>query len=125
MPALPGAAVASSGAATHAVVKTDLLTADITSEGASLDYLSFTKHKDSDDKDRDFVLFGTHSYAAQTGLLAQGLALPTHQTAFTLAPGEARSVAATLRWRSWLRRQRCWERIRRRRRSTGKVPARC
>ncbi|MDB5803018.1 MAG: yidC, partial [Betaproteobacteria bacterium] len=86
---LPGApaAPAAAGATTHAVVKTDLLTADITSEGASLDYLSFTKHKDSDDKDKDFVLFGTHSYAAQTGLLAQGLALPTHQTQFTLTPG--------------------------------------
>ena len=94
VPAMPGAAgVASGGAAvaapgaTSVTVKTDLVTAQISSEGGDLRYLSLSQHKDFDDKNKDLVLLGTHNYYAQTGLLAQGLNLPTHLTQFTLAPG--------------------------------------
>jgi len=93
VPSLPGvpAAAASGGAqvsaAASAVVKTDLMTAEISAEGGDLRYVALTQHKDSQDKDKDFVLIGSHNYYAQTGLLAQGLNLPNHQTPFTIVPG--------------------------------------
>jgi len=88
VPALPGSAgVAGSATSAKAVVKTDLMTAEIVSDGGDLRYVSLSQHKDSLDKNKDFVLLGTHNYYAQTGLLAAGLALPTHQSPFTLVPG--------------------------------------
>ncbi|HEY4374291.1 MAG TPA: membrane protein insertase YidC [Burkholderiales bacterium] len=84
--AVPAAATPAPTAA-EAVVKTDMVTARINSVGGSIDYLSLVHHKDSDDQTRDFVLFGTHGYAAQSGLVGSP-ALPTHLTPFTLAPGD-------------------------------------
>ena len=69
------------------VVKTDTLTAEIVSEGGDLRYVEFPQQKDTIDKTRNFVLLGQHNYFAQTGLLAQGVELPTHKTNFSLAGG--------------------------------------
>jgi YidC/Oxa1 family membrane protein insertase len=88
-PAAGSVPAASSGAApaTNVTVKTDLVTAVISSDGGDLRYLALTQHKDSEDKNKDFVLLGTHNYYAQTGLLAPGANLPTHVTPFTVVPG--------------------------------------
>jgi YidC/Oxa1 family membrane protein insertase len=85
---VPGAPAAAA-AATMTEVKTDLFIAGISSEGGTLRYLEFTQHKDANDKDKDFVLFGTHDYAAETGLLplGPGADLPTHRSMFTVVPG--------------------------------------
>ncbi len=90
-PALPGAvATVAAAGATTVEVTTDFLIARISTDGAGLRYLALTQHKDSADKDKDLVLLGTHDYAAETGLfpLADGLALPTHRSMFTVAPGD-------------------------------------
>lgn len=86
MAATPATA-ASGGALTEAVVKTDLVTAKISSRGGDLVALSFTQHKDAEDKNKDFELLGTHNYIAQTGLRSDQVDLPSHLTLFTLAPG--------------------------------------
>ena len=96
VPALPGVpavsvpvplGTASPGVVTKVVVKTDTLTAEIVSEGGDLRYVEFPQQKDTIDKARNFVLLGQHNYFAQTGLLAQGVELPTHKTNFSLAGG--------------------------------------
>jgi len=88
VPSAPGTAGAAAPAGATAVVKTDLMTAEITSAGGDLRYLSLSQHKDSLDKDKDFVLLGTHSYTAQTGLVLPGnVGLATHENKFELTPG--------------------------------------
>lgn len=82
-----GAAQVSAVGPASVRIKTDLVTADISAEGGDLRYLSLSQHKDSQDKDKDLVLLGSHNYYAQTGLLAQGATLPNHQTPFTIVPG--------------------------------------
>ena len=88
---IPGAVAAPAPGAlpglTKAVVKTDVMHAEIVSEGGDLRYVEFTQHKDTLDKTRNFVLLGEHNYFAQTGLLAQGIDLPTHKTIFSLNAG--------------------------------------
>ena len=88
VPGVPAAPVAAPAvAASKLVVKTDVLLAEIVSEGGDLRFVEFLQHKDTMDKNRNFVLLGEHSYFAQTGLLAQGIELPTHKTAFILPAG--------------------------------------
>ena len=93
-PAVPAAAVATPGAAApvafiKALVRTDIFVAEIVSEGGDLRYLEFTKHKSTLDKDKTFVMLGNqHNYFAQTGLLAAGVEMPNHRTAFTLTGGD-------------------------------------
>jgi YidC/Oxa1 family membrane protein insertase len=78
-------------------VQTDVYKLSFDTEGGSLVRAEFLKHADMVDKTRKFVLFDDNAgrvYMAQTGLIsaAGGVALPTHKTAMTLAPG-ARSLA--------------------------------
>ncbi|MEW5889129.1 MAG: membrane protein insertase YidC [Pseudomonadota bacterium] len=83
----PAAVPAPAGAA-KAVVKTDLLIAEISSAGGNLTRLELTRHKADFDKSHNFVLLdagGKHRYAAQSGLIGDNL--PTHKTEFTLTPG--------------------------------------
>ena len=87
VPGVPVAAVAAPAGITKAVVKTDVMHAEIVSEGGDLRFVELLKHKDTLDKNRNFVLLGEHNYFAQTGLLAQGVEMPTHKTNFSLAPG--------------------------------------
>ena len=92
IPALPGVTPAVPGAvplpAVRKVsVKTDVFSAEIAAEGGDLRFVELTQHKDTVDKNRNFVLLGDHSYFAQTGLLAQGVELPTHKTIFSLPAG--------------------------------------
>jgi YidC/Oxa1 family membrane protein insertase len=84
VPAAPVAAVA----AAKVTVKTDVLLAEIASEGGDLRYLEFLQHKSTLDKTKNFIMLGPqHSYFAQTGLLAAGVELPTHKTMFSLPAG--------------------------------------
>ena len=92
-PAVPVAATTPGAPApvafNKALVRTDIFTAEIVSEGGDLRYLEFTKHKSTLDKDKNFIMLGNqHNYFAQTGLLAAGAEMPNHRTAFTLTGGE-------------------------------------
>lgn len=65
-------------------VKTDTIEAEISSIGGDISRLALLKHPDGTDKNKPLVLFergaGTHNYAAQSGLLGEGL--PNHNSAF-------------------------------------------
>ncbi|HWA37330.1 MAG TPA: membrane protein insertase YidC [Burkholderiales bacterium] len=66
-------------------VTTDLLVAEIDTLGGTLKRLELTKHKDSADASKNFVLIGPeHSYEAQSGLTAEGL---NHRAAWKAEPG--------------------------------------
>ena len=83
------ATVAAPAGFTKALVRTDVLTAEIVSEGGDLRYLEFAKHKSTLDKDKNFIMLGPqHNYFAQTGLLAAGVEMPNHRSNFTLAAGD-------------------------------------
>ena len=74
-------AVLSTGQRIH--VHTDLVDAEIDTVGADLRKLEFTKHSDTHDKSKKFVLFDDKSsdiYVAQSGLLNAGL--PSHKAVF-------------------------------------------
>ena len=92
-PTVPGAAgvvpapvAAPAGAKVR--IKTDVMVADISAEGADLRYVELTQHKDTLDKNKNFVLLGQHNYFAQTGVLVQGVEAPNHKTMFSLPSGE-------------------------------------
>ncbi len=64
-------------------VKTDFMTAEISTVGGDLLRLEFVRHHDAVDKNKPFVLLheqGAQTYIAQTGLLGSGL--PTHNALF-------------------------------------------
>ncbi|SCK11786.1 membrane protein insertase YidC [Vogesella sp. LIG4] len=69
------------------VVDTDVLHAEIDTNGGDLRSLQLKKHNAVEDASKPFELFtdkGEHLYIAQTGLIAaSNPALPTHKTAFT------------------------------------------
>ncbi|HEY3327622.1 MAG TPA: membrane protein insertase YidC [Novimethylophilus sp.] len=66
-------------------VKTDMVEADIDTQGGDLRHLELLHHKATEDKNKNFVLFDDRSqsrlYVAQSGLI--GADLPTHKSAFT------------------------------------------
>ncbi|MBI3140900.1 MAG: membrane protein insertase YidC [Rhodocyclales bacterium] len=98
---VPGQATAPAAAA-KAVVKTDLLVAEISSTGGDLINLELARHKATEDKTKNFVLLDRgkeHLYLAQSGLIGEGL--PNHKTEFKLAPGtyELKPGADTLELR--------------------------
>src|SRR5260221_3386019 len=76
--AVPGDAAAPAKGATVRV-RTDLIAAEIDTQGGTLKRLELLKHKDSADPNRSFVLFGPeHQYEAQSGLT--GDSGPNHRT---------------------------------------------
>ena len=80
------------------VVTTDVFSLTFDTEGGSLVKSSFTKFKDTADKQAGFVLLDESAgrvYVAQTGLIAAkgGAALPTHKTTLTAVPDD-RTLAA-------------------------------
>ncbi|BCL76798.1 membrane protein insertase YidC [Jeongeupia sp. HS-3] len=67
-------------------VKTDLLTAQIDTNGADLRKVELNKYGATNDPSKPFALLeddGAHTYVAQTGLIGDGL--PTHKSVFTSA----------------------------------------
>lgn len=94
-PAVPGTVAVPTGAtpaatrAATAKVRTDLFVAEISAQGGDIVRLELTRHPDSEDKSKPFVLFdngGKHLYQAQSGLLGEGL--PNHKTEWRLGSGE-------------------------------------
>ena len=75
------------------MAQTDVLKVTFDTEGGSLVRAEFLAHIDMADKTRRFVLLDDSKdrvYLAQSGLIAGagGVALPTHKSVMTLAPGE-------------------------------------
>jgi len=76
-------------------IETDVLRAEVSTAGGDLRRLEFKAHRDSVDKNKNFVLFQSapeHIYVAQSGLV--GAELPNHRTTYSapsreyaLAPG--------------------------------------
>ena len=65
-------------------VETDLLRARISTSGGNLRHLELTKHRDTFDSDKPFVLLeedAEHTYTAQSGLIGSGL--PNHRTQYS------------------------------------------
>lgn len=91
--AVPGAAAAVAPKGEVVRITTDLLSAEIDTVGGTLRRLELLKHMDAKEANRPLVLFGPeHSYAAQSGLIGEGL--PNHRTVFRLVPGERALGAA-------------------------------
>ena len=96
VPPASGAARPGTTAVTHGriQVNTDLVHAEIDTEGGDIAYLELLEHQDTGDKSKPVVLFGPeHRYAAQSGFIGEGL--PNHRTLYTsdqkqvvLKPGE-------------------------------------
>ncbi|MCF8178507.1 MAG: membrane protein insertase YidC [Sulfuritalea sp.] len=90
--AVPGVAAAAAtvtAGAASATVKTDLYTADISSQGGDITRLELVKHPATGDKTKRFVLLdngSAHIYLAQSGLIGEGL--PNHKTEWKLSGGE-------------------------------------
>lgn len=73
-------------------IKTDLYVASIAAQGGDVIGLELVNYKATEDKSKNFMLFDTkHQYAAQSGLIGEGL--PNHKTMFSVAPG-TRELAA-------------------------------
>lgn len=72
--------------APKAIIRTDVLVAEVSAQGGDIVRLELTHHKATEDASRNYVLFDNgekHNYAAQTGLIGNGL--PNHKTLFSLA----------------------------------------
>ncbi|GAP37841.1 membrane protein insertase YidC [Piscinibacter sakaiensis] len=89
----PPAAAPAAVASEQVTLTTDVVKATFDSRGGSLVRLELLKQVDQNDRTRNVVLFDQSAqrlYTAQTGLIAApgGAALPNHQTAMTVLPGE-------------------------------------
>lgn len=70
-------------------VETDLLLAEISSQGGDIVRLELKSHPDAEDKKRPFILFDNgehHLYAAQSGAIGEGL--PNHRSVWHIAGDE-------------------------------------
>jgi YidC/Oxa1 family membrane protein insertase len=97
LPGVPGAPAAAPQSE-QVVVTTDTVKATFDSQGGTLVRLELLGYRDHNRKDSNVVLLdqsGKRLYVAQTGLVTAqaGIALPNHQTAMTVVPGE-RTLAA-------------------------------
>lgn len=75
--------------APRAVVRTDLMVAEVSAQGGDIVSLELTAHASNDDRTRGFQLFDDgrrHIYSAQSGMIGNGLA--NHKTLFELPAGE-------------------------------------
>jgi YidC/Oxa1 family membrane protein insertase len=86
---LPGApnSSTSTSQAKFVRVKTDLFKADISSEGGDIVRLELLKHRAAEDKKENLILFDqTHRYAAQSGLIGQGM--PNHKSVWQMGSAD-------------------------------------
>jgi len=92
-PSAPAASVPTTAApvassAWKATIKTDLLLADVSSQGGDLVRLELLKHRATGDQQKNFLLFDSgerHIYQGQSGLIGNGL--PNHKSQWQLLPG--------------------------------------
>lgn len=99
-----GSAVMPKGDRIH--VRTDVIEAEIDTIGGDIRHLVLLRHKATEDKTKNFVLFEDDNpkriYIAQSGLIGTGL--PNHKTPFTGTPGNhvlaenADSLEVRLNW---------------------------
>jgi YidC/Oxa1 family membrane protein insertase len=83
-PSAPQAAQAPAAQHERIRVTTDMVMAEVDTEGGDLAYLELLHHKDTRDNAKNVVLFGPeHRYAAQSGLIGAGL--PNHRTVYSAA----------------------------------------
>jgi YidC/Oxa1 family membrane protein insertase len=83
-PALPDAAPAK---AETVKIRTDLFEAEVSSQGGELVRLELFKHRATVDRSKNLVLFDpVHQYAAQSGLIGEGL--PNHRSIYRFASAE-------------------------------------
>jgi len=81
-----GSAASPSAKAEIIKIKTDLFVADVSTQGGTIVGLELNNYKASEDKLRNFSLFDAkHQYAAQSGLIGEGL--PNHKTLYTVSSG--------------------------------------
>ncbi|MBW7860994.1 MAG: membrane protein insertase YidC [Rhodocyclaceae bacterium] len=88
VPEAPAAAAAPLGGS-RAVVRTDMVVAEVSATGGQIVRLELVKHKAGKGRSDSFVLFDEgerHIYAAQAGLIGEGL--PNHRTSYRLQEGE-------------------------------------
>jgi YidC/Oxa1 family membrane protein insertase len=81
----------SAEAGTMIRVLTDVVEAGISTQGGDLRYLKLRQHRDTLDKNREFVLLELtpeRTYIAQAGLIGNGL--PNHRTTFTASRADYR-----------------------------------
>ena len=87
LPAEAPQPAALSGIAPRVRVTTDLFLAEVDTEGGNLVYLELLEHKDAGNNAKNIVLLGPeHKYAAQSGLIGNGL--PTHRTRYKAQQAE-------------------------------------
>jgi YidC/Oxa1 family membrane protein insertase len=88
VPTVPGAAAVPFMPTGETVtIRTDLFVAEISAEGGDVVRLTLDDYKDTESKSKDFSLFERrHQYAAQSGLIGEGL--PNHKTVFSVVPGD-------------------------------------
>lgn len=87
--AVPGGQVAAT--AELAKIKTDLFEATFSTQGGDLVGLELLKYRAVEKKDHNFMLLeATHQYAAQSGLIGEGL--PNHKSTFRLVKGPTELV---------------------------------
>jgi YidC/Oxa1 family membrane protein insertase len=87
-PALPSAATAAASAGEKVVIQTDLYTADIDTLGGVIAQVALSKHRDTRDETKPYVLLQRNperTFVAQSGLLGEGM--PNHRTLWQALPG--------------------------------------
>ncbi|HEX5801561.1 MAG TPA: membrane protein insertase YidC [Azospira sp.] len=85
-PVAPQVAAATAGGETISI-KTDLYTADVSTLGGDLTRLELSRYSATSDKSKPFILLDpAHRYAAQSGLIGEGL--PNHRSTFKVVSGE-------------------------------------
>ncbi len=86
--AIPSQQVPAPVSAVKTEVRTDVLAAEVSSQGGDIVRLELLKHRATGDKEKNFVLFDSgehHVYHGQNGLIGSGL--PNHKTLWQLQPG--------------------------------------
>ncbi|HEX5392037.1 MAG TPA: membrane protein insertase YidC [Rhodocyclaceae bacterium] len=86
--AVPSVAQAAVASAPKVAVSTDLIQAEISSQGGDLVHLELLKHRGDGDTTKNFVLFDAnehHTYVGQSGLTGEGQ--PNHKTLWKILPG--------------------------------------
>ncbi|MDR2614220.1 MAG: membrane protein insertase YidC [Candidatus Accumulibacter sp.] len=86
-PAIASAPAPAVGTDEIVEIRTDLFTAQVSLQGGDLIELDLHNYKATEDKSKTFRLFDVrHRYAAQSGLIGEGL--PNHRTKFSPLPGK-------------------------------------
>lgn len=89
VPGVPAPGPVVTPGASSATVKTDLYSANISSQGGDITRFELVKHPATGDKSKRFVLLdngSAHIYLAQSGLIGEGM--PNHKTEWKLAGGD-------------------------------------